>query len=66
MLTLSTDLSISEIDAVKKAREETGDGPILEFWEVYRDTSLPQETRKTKIRAEINEIGTKRKTRNDQ
>ena len=49
MLTLSTDLSISEIDAVKKAREETGDGPVLEFWEVYRDTRKESEAELTKI-----------------
>ena len=47
--TVSTDLSISEIDAVKKAREETGDGPILEFWEVYRDTRKESEAELTKI-----------------
>uniref|UniRef100_G1PQ97 Protein piccolo n=1 Tax=Myotis lucifugus TaxID=59463 RepID=G1PQ97_MYOLU len=35
--TISTDLSISEKDSVKKAKKETGNGIILEVLEAYRD-----------------------------
>ena len=34
--TVSTDLSISEKDAAKKARKETGDGLILDVLEAYK------------------------------
>ena len=47
--TVSTDLSISEKDAAKNTREETGDGLILEVLEVYRDTRKESEAELTKI-----------------
>ena len=47
--TVSTDLSISEKDAAKNTREETGDELILEVLEVYRDTRKESEAELTKI-----------------
>lgn len=47
--TISTDLSVSEKDPVKKAKKETGDGIILEVLEAYRDTRKESEAELTKI-----------------
>ena len=47
--TVSTDSPLSEKDAAKTAREETGDGLTLEVLEVYRDTRKESEAELTII-----------------
>lgn len=47
--TISTDLSITEKDPVKKTKKETENGIILEVLEAYRDKRSESETELTKI-----------------